>query len=470
LSQQGVVIPRRTENLEAYDDVLRGTEYLLSYSKLGNVKARQMFEKAIELDPQYADAYANLSENYYLGSVLSLNPDPGGLEQASRMARQAIGLDNSLASGHGVLAVVYVLKGQDDQALAEAQKAIALDPNDTFAYSGLAQVMNDRQHPSEALAAVEAAMRLDPRNRNHVSYLWEQGYAYSLLGRWHDAISALSSYSGLYPDFIWAHALLAGDYYNLGDYDAARAETAQVEQAIALTPNSAIAYLALAIAMNNQGKPAATLVAAEKGLRLDPRNLVILCLQGAAYTGLGRWADAIAPLKACRGHPDFWTDVMLADDYSALGRYDAASAEAATVERAVALDPNDAFRYLGLAEVFNVTGRPAEALVAIQKAMRLDPQNRLWYLAGQGFADTLLGRWEEAIAAYKEYLTRYPDQLWPHVNLAIDYIEVGQDIAARAEIAQVLRLDPGFSLNIVIESHSPIGKERVADLRKAGLK
>ena len=60
LTQQGVVIPRSTENVEAYDDLLRGMEYLLALTKDGNTKARQMFEKAVALDSRYALAYAEM--------------------------------------------------------------------------------------------------------------------------------------------------------------------------------------------------------------------------------------------------------------------------------------------------------------------------------------------------------------------------------------------------------------------------
>ena len=60
LSQKGIMIPRTTENLEAYDDLLRGTAYSIRLTKEGNAKARPLYEKAIELDPKYAAAYAQL--------------------------------------------------------------------------------------------------------------------------------------------------------------------------------------------------------------------------------------------------------------------------------------------------------------------------------------------------------------------------------------------------------------------------
>src|SRR5229473_2064656 len=180
LAQRGLLIPRTTDNLEAYDDVLRGAEYLLSYTKDGNAKARQMFEKAIALDPKYAQAYAGLGLNYFLGWILLLSPDPNALERAFQLAQQAIALDDSLSPAHSILAAIYVQKGQYDQAVTEAQRSIALNPNSPLGYVWLAEVMNNMARPTEALVAVEKAMRLDPRNRNR--YLSEQGHAYTELG------------------------------------------------------------------------------------------------------------------------------------------------------------------------------------------------------------------------------------------------------------------------------------------------
>ena len=92
LSQQGVLIPRSTANLEAYDDLLRGFESFFSVTKEGNSKARQMFEKAIALDPQYALAYADLGWNYWFGWGFGFNPDLNGLRRALELEQQAIAL------------------------------------------------------------------------------------------------------------------------------------------------------------------------------------------------------------------------------------------------------------------------------------------------------------------------------------------------------------------------------------------
>jgi predicted Zn-dependent protease len=142
--------------------------------------------------------------------------------------------------------------------------------------------LNNQTKPAEALAALDKAMRLDPRNPDN--YLYEQGWAYTDLERWQDAIPPLKRYSARYPDYLWAHALLAHDYGKAGDDDAAQAEAAEVERLVATDPNSAVGYSALASVLNSLGKPADALVAVDKSMRLDPRNRhKYLFDQGRAY-------------------------------------------------------------------------------------------------------------------------------------------------------------------------------------------
>jgi tetratricopeptide (TPR) repeat protein len=121
----------------------------------------------------------------------------------------------------------------------------------------------------------------------------------------------------------------------------------------------------------------------------------------------------------------------------------------AEVERAIALSPNDADLWRVLAEVLAFTGRPAEAIEAIKKAIRLNPHSPAIYLYILGRDYRLTGRDEEAIATLKKAFTRDPDFLWPHVDLAGLYILLDREEEARAEAAEVLRLNPNFSLEVM---------------------
>ena len=91
-----------------------------------------------------------------------------------------------------------------------------------------------------------------------------------------------------------------------------------------------------------------------------------------------------------------------------------------------------------------------------------------------GAAYYLAGRPEEAIAPLKQYLTHYPNILGAHLTLAAVYSELGKEAEAQAEAAEVLRLNPKFSLEVHKERvpiKDPAMLERhIAALRKAGLK
>jgi adenylate cyclase len=152
-------------------------------------------------------------------------------------------------------------------------------------------------------------------------------------------------------------------------------------------------------------------------------------------------------------------------------QYDQALAE---MERAVALDPNEALSYAALAEVLSRVGRSEEALEAAEQALRLKPLVVDRHLESVGIAYAVAGRPEEAIAPLKQYLVRYPNILGAHLTLAAVYSELSKEAEARAEAAEVLRINPQFSLEIHkqrVPIKDPAALERhLAALRKAGLK
>ncbi len=165
--------------------------------------------------------------------------------------------------------------------------------------------------------------------------------------------------------------------------------------------------------------------------------------------------------------------------HSALGRlylmkkqHDQAIAE---TERAIALDPNNAAGHADLGFILNWAGQPEKTLGLVEKAMRLDPHYPSVYLVFLGQAYRLTERYEEAIATYKKALARNPEFIGAHAGLAITYSMMGKDKEAQAEVEQILRLTPSYSLGDFVQRRWPykdpaLLERDLAALRRAGLK
>jgi adenylate cyclase len=142
-------------------------------------------------------------------------------------------------------------------------------------------------------------------------------------------------------------------------------------------------------------------------------------------------------------------------------------------ERAIVVGPNFPLAYFWLADILNRSARPAEAIGLVDKAMRLDPQLANLYAIQKGIAYNRLGRYSEAIPIVKSHLARYPNDLAGHILMIVDCMELGRQQEARAEVADVLRIDPKFSLDLfrqrVPDKDGTWLQHRDADLRKAGL-
>jgi adenylate cyclase len=143
-------------------------------------------------------------------------------------------------------------------------------------------------------------------------------------------------------------------------------------------------------------------------------------------------------------------------------------------ERAVALDPNgaDVYAWYGMSLTF--AGRPEEAIPVFQKAIRLNPFGPTGLFLTFGHALRMTGKFEEAVSAYRKSIQRSPDNIIAHINLAATYSMMGQEKEARAEAAEVLRINPKFSVDyyakvLSYKDQSEIDKF-INALRKAGLK
>ena len=223
-----------TENLNAYESALRGSAELKHHRKSTNAQARQMFERAIELDPEYARPYVSLGWTYLFDWVNYWTQDlRQALERALELAQKAIELDDSYADAYMLLSTVYLYKDrQYEQAIAVAEKAIALDLSNAAGYSVLAAILNAAGRPEEVIRLMDEAMRLNPRYP--AAYLFQSGRAYYYMEQYDRAIEVLKRSVTRRPNHTFTHLYLAASYIQINREEEARSEMAE---ALRISPN-----------------------------------------------------------------------------------------------------------------------------------------------------------------------------------------------------------------------------------------
>jgi len=153
---------KNTDNIEAYDYFLRGLEYHNRFTKEANTLARQMFNKAIELDPEYVMAYTKLGWTHLMDWLLNWSPGSHSFKNAAELAKKAIALDETLPEGLCLLGNVYLWEKQHETAISLYEKAIRLEPNYAYGLAELGGTLNYAQRPQEAIELLKKAIRLNP--------------------------------------------------------------------------------------------------------------------------------------------------------------------------------------------------------------------------------------------------------------------------------------------------------------------
>lgn len=144
-------------------------------------------------------------------------------------------------------------------------------------------------------------------------------------------------------------------------------------------------------------------------------------------------------------------------------------------EQAIAISPNNAIAYDCMGAALMAYERFQDAIPYFQKALRLSPiPHNAAVLLRLGACQRLLGQNEDSVATFKRVLHLWPDNLLGRAYLTAAYAAVDRDNEARAEAAEVLKIDPNFTSEGLVKRFSirdkPFLDKMVADLRKAGLK
>ncbi|PYY06912.1 MAG: hypothetical protein DMG69_21565 [Acidobacteria bacterium] len=209
----------------AYESYLRGRSFWNQRTPAGLNQAIGHFQRAIELDPGYAEAYSGLADAYTALGYTSFSSPRDAFPRARELANKALGIDPSLAEARASLAYARLYYDWDwEGAEQEFQRAIAVNPNYATAYHWYSVLLTARGRHEEAFSEIRRAHELDPLS---VSISTDMGFELYYARRYDQAITQLRSVLQTSPKFPLAHLWLGRAYEQKGMYREAITEFEQ---------------------------------------------------------------------------------------------------------------------------------------------------------------------------------------------------------------------------------------------------
>ncbi len=205
----------RTDNLKAYDLVLRARELWLRFTPENNLAARDLYEKAIALDRDYARAYSGVAWTYLQEAWATGSEEAH--DRALEYARKGVRINPASHSNYLTLGQVCLANGLADQAVDAMERGIELNPNDSDGLPFLAQALSMQGKPDDAIARINEAKRINPGLRD-----WHRAQtviAHFVARRYAEAVAVME---GLGDPTPWVATWYAASLAQLGRVDEAK--------------------------------------------------------------------------------------------------------------------------------------------------------------------------------------------------------------------------------------------------------
>jgi adenylate cyclase len=220
---------RGTADLDAYDFYVRGRQQMQRYTGESVAEARQLFEQAIALDPDFGAAHAGLAITYKNDLLNQRSPDRAAAQKLFEdHAAKAVALDPDEPMIHWALAADSISRRQNAEAVREVRAWLRVEPSSDLAHGMLAQSLLYDDAPAEAVSEIEYAMRLNPHFPD--LYLHVLGHALLLMREYDRAEDAFRRRIRRNPGTDASRVLLACLLGHRGRADEARAEWAELRR------------------------------------------------------------------------------------------------------------------------------------------------------------------------------------------------------------------------------------------------
>jgi adenylate cyclase len=288
--EQRRFLKQSTANVEAYEFYLRGRKLFHSWTRQNMEFARQMFLRAVAIDPDFASAWAGLANTYV--DLYRWGRNSRDLEEGQRTSAHALKLDPNLAEAHVAIGQALAIQRQFKDAAAEFERAIELDPTLYDAYYFYARSSFEAGDLEKAVQLFEKAHRSRPEDYQAMALralaLHELGPADKTREADQQAVDLINKYLELNPNEARAYSLGASPLARLGEREHSKQWS---EQAIALAPNDPVVLYNAACTLAQLGEHDRALDGLERSIE--------------AGVAVGDWIKHDPDFESLRDHPRF---------------------------------------------------------------------------------------------------------------------------------------------------------------------
>ena len=369
-SSKQILDERPTLDPEAYDYYLRGREYLrVSATQESLDQAIKLFNKAIELDENYAEAYAGLCDSQLTYYRLEL--DPSHYQDAESSCQAALALDEQAGAVYVARGNLYRFSGKYGLAIREFNKALALNPNSVDALDGLGQTYQLDNKPGQAEENFARSIQLQPHFER--GYMNMGSFLFST-ARFEEAIPYYRRISELIPDHAPAFNNLGAAHYMVGQFEQA---TEAWRQSLAIAP-TALAFSNAGSSLFFLGRFEEAADMYQKSVEYAPEDFQNWGNLGDAYRHSETLRELAEPMyenaiklasERLKVNPSDAITLSLVGHYHAsIGNREQALQDMA---RANALAPQDLFVNYNTATALCALRELPEAMAALEKAIEL---------------------------------------------------------------------------------------------------